>query len=405
MSPSSRTPTAATSARRRWLFPVYLVPINLFVAAARDRGADAVSRRRDRPRPDRARAAAQRRRARARADDDDRRPFGGDRHGRRRQRRARDHRLQRSRDADPAAPARGADRGGGRRDRRAGADGAPRSRSCCVLALGYLYARFASDAALAAIGLLSFAAIAQIAAGVPRRAGLAARHGARRGGGHDRRLARRGSICCSCPRSTPRARSRDLLELGPLGVAWLRPAALVSFSRLSARRRRRAVARRQYPRLRRLFADAPGQSARAHAGDRLRRRQPRRQAAGVPAVARLGDGRRARGDGRALSRRAARAHAPSTTSLPSAASQLSASEEADAHLIRHAEHLLSPGDRRLDLAARAVAAAAPARDVGQVRRSNCSTTPRRRSSRAAISCSTRSTTRARASRCSTPISR
>ncbi len=40
------------------LFPVYLVADQSFRRAARDRGADAVSRRRDRPRPDRARAAA-----------------------------------------------------------------------------------------------------------------------------------------------------------------------------------------------------------------------------------------------------------------------------------------------------------------------------------------------------------
>ena len=59
------------------------------------------------------------------------------------------------------------------------------------------------------------------------------------------------------------------------------------------------------------------------------------------------------------------------------------------------------GDRRGLVAARAVAAAAPAQPLDRGRPASCSTTPRRRSSTTATSSSTRSTTPARASPCST----
>ena len=175
-----------------------------------------------------------------------------------------------------------------------------------VLTIGYLYERFASDAALASIGLLSFAAIAQI---LPAFLGaLFWRRGTARG-------ASAGMIVGSLiwlyvlllPSLNAEGAIADLIARGPLGVAWLRPAALISFTPIPADRRRRAFARRQSPRFRPVFVVAPGQPARAHAGRGVRRRRRRRQAAGFPPVARLGDGRRDRGDGRALSRRTARA--------------------------------------------------------------------------------------------------
>ena len=85
-----------------WLFPGYLVLINLFVAPLAIAGLKALPRRLDQSRPDGSRAAAQRRRARGRAFDDDRRPLGGDRHGGGRKRRALHHHFQRPRDAAAA---------------------------------------------------------------------------------------------------------------------------------------------------------------------------------------------------------------------------------------------------------------------------------------------------------------
>ena len=98
----------------------------------------------------------------------------------------------------------------------------------------------------------------------------------------------------------------------------------------------------------------------------VRRRRRRRQAAGFPAVARLGRPS-------ASSRRLWRAiSAPQRASRAFAAffaergEWPSASDEADAHLIRHAEHLLAAGDRRHHVAPGALAADAPARHVAQV---------------------------------------
>ena len=98
-----------------------------------------------------------------------------------------------------------------------------------VLALGYLYARFASDAALASIGLLSFAAIAQIAPAF--LGGLFWRRGTARG-------AAAGMVVGSLawlyllflPSLAPRARCADLLELGPARPRLAAASRAVSFS-------------------------------------------------------------------------------------------------------------------------------------------------------------------------------
>ena len=71
-----------------WLFPAYLVLINLFVAPLAIAGLKMFPDGDDQPRSDGSGAAARRRRARRRAPHHDRRPFGGDRHGGARQPRA-----------------------------------------------------------------------------------------------------------------------------------------------------------------------------------------------------------------------------------------------------------------------------------------------------------------------------
>ena len=68
-----------------------------------------------------------------------------------------------------------------------------------VLTLGYLYARSTGEAALASIGLLSFAAIAQI--GPAFLGGLVWRRGTARGAVAGMTAGSwSGSTCCSCPR-------------------------------------------------------------------------------------------------------------------------------------------------------------------------------------------------------------
>ena len=86
-----------------------------------------------------------------------RRPVGGNRDGHRRLRRALDHDLQRSRHpADPAL--------GGRRRRQRGQLLLIRRVSIfAILLLAYVYYRIGGEAALASIGLLAFAALAQFA--------------------------------------------------------------------------------------------------------------------------------------------------------------------------------------------------------------------------------------------------
>jgi Na+/proline symporter/signal transduction histidine kinase len=98
-----------------------------------------------------------------------------------------------------------------------------------VLALGYAYARVASDAALAAIGLLSFAAVAQIAPAFV--AALVWRRGTADGAAAGMGL---GSLAwlylLFLPSLAAEGSLRDLLETGPFGLDWARPAALTGFA-------------------------------------------------------------------------------------------------------------------------------------------------------------------------------
>ena len=239
--------------------------------------------------------------------------------------------------------------------------------------------------------------------GLPRRPGVAARHGARRRFRHDGRpgglvlpaaatVAGRAERARRLPR--PRAARPRLAQAGGADRLLQFPAG----------RRRRGVARPQCAGLRRRLAEPQADAARAHAGDCLRRRDAERQAADLPPVARFDHRRRTRVDGGALSRR--RAGAPRLRELP-------ARSRPRADRRRRGRRAPDPprrafavaGDRRLDVATRPVACCCAAAPCRASRRSSCSTTLRRRSSRAATSCSTRSITPVRASRCSTAISR
>ena len=92
-----------------------------------------------------------------------------------------------------------------------------------ILLLGYVYFRLAGEAyALVSIGLVSFAAVAQFAPGDARRHLLEGRHA--------RRRARRpgsaswsGATRCCCRRSPSRAGCRFVRRHGPFGIALLRP--------------------------------------------------------------------------------------------------------------------------------------------------------------------------------------
>ena len=96
-----------------WLFPLYMLAMNVFVVPDRLRRRPALPGRRRRPRHLRADAADGGKAARAGAARVHRRPLGGDGHGDRRDDRAVDDGLQRPRDAGAAAHARHALRASG----------------------------------------------------------------------------------------------------------------------------------------------------------------------------------------------------------------------------------------------------------------------------------------------------
>jgi Na+/proline symporter/signal transduction histidine kinase/CheY-like chemotaxis protein len=96
-----------------------------------------------------------------------------------------------------------------------------------ILVLAYLYYRFAGEAQLAAIGLLSFAAIAQLAPAF--FGGLIWRNGTARGALAGMSI---GILIWAYTLLLPSFADadllgKDILELGPLGIAWLRPQHLL----------------------------------------------------------------------------------------------------------------------------------------------------------------------------------
>ena len=99
-----------------------------------------------------------------------------------------------------------------------------------ILFLAYLYYRFAGDAQLAAIGLLSFAAIAQLAPAF--FGGLVWRNGTARGALAGMSI---GILVWAYTLMLPSFADadlvpKDILELGPFGIAWLRPQHLLGLN-------------------------------------------------------------------------------------------------------------------------------------------------------------------------------
>src|SRR5208283_296765 len=98
-----------------------------------------------------------------------------------------------------------------------------------VLALGFLYERVTGETALVSMGLLSFAAVAQIAPAF--LGGLFWRRGTARGaiaGMTAGALA--WFYLLLLPSIRPEQALSEFLAHGPLAIAWLSPAALVSFA-------------------------------------------------------------------------------------------------------------------------------------------------------------------------------
>ena len=160
--------------RAIWLFPLYLLLINLFVIPIALAGLLAFPEGTGGPghlRPDPAHRLPA---ALAGAGGLHRRALGGHRDGHRRDHRPLDHGQQRPGPAGPAAPL--ATPPPGRGPGPAPAGHPPRPPSSLILLLGYLYYRLAGEAyALVAIGLISFAAVAQFAPAGDRRPLLARR--------------------------------------------------------------------------------------------------------------------------------------------------------------------------------------------------------------------------------------
>ncbi len=98
-----------------------------------------------------------------------------------------------------------------------------------VLGLGFAYERMAGEAGLVSIGLLSFAAVAQIAPAF--LGGLFWRRGTARGATAGMSVgALAWFYLLLLPSIRPEQALSGLLAHGPLAVAWLRPAALVGFA-------------------------------------------------------------------------------------------------------------------------------------------------------------------------------
>ena len=211
-----------------------------------------------------------------------------------------------------------------------------------ILLLAYLYYRSAGDAQLAAIGLLAFAAVAQLAPAF--FGGLFWRRGTRAGAIAGMTI---GILTWAYTLLLPSIADvgiigRHVLIDGPFGIAMLRPQALFGLDAAPAGARRDLEPRAQRPRLYRLLAAPRADLDRAYAGRRVRARASRADGAELPAVALdCGDGRGTDLHRRALSRRGA--HAVLVRKLRHATAHRASSPtaEADFQLLRYAEHLLA----------------------------------------------------------------
>src|SRR6204780_1799143 len=98
-----------------------------------------------------------------------------------------------------------------------------------VLALGFAYERMAGEAGLVSIGLLSFAAVAQIAPAF--LGGIFWRRGTARGAIAGMTIGALSWLyLLLLPSIRPGQALSGLLEHGPLAIAWLSPASLVAFA-------------------------------------------------------------------------------------------------------------------------------------------------------------------------------
>ena len=129
-----------------------------------------------------------------------------------------------------------------------------------VLALGFAYERMAGEAGLVSIGLLSFAAVAQIAPAF--LGGLFWRRGTARGAIAGMTVgALAWFYLLLLPSIRPEHALSDLLAHGPLAIAWLSPAALVAVCAEPTRGRGHRVAGRECRSVCRLFPDPPAERA------------------------------------------------------------------------------------------------------------------------------------------------
>jgi Na+/proline symporter/signal transduction histidine kinase len=217
---------------------------------------------------------------------------------------------------------------------------ARRAAILAVLFFGFLYARLANGAALASIGLLSFSAIAQIAPSF--LGGLIWRRGTARG-------ANAGMILGSLvwlyvlflPSLDADGAFAGLLSGGPLGIGWLRPASLIAFS--------------PFPLVGGVALSLGANVAAFVLVSLMCKATPleRMQAmvfvgaapGGKPQAFRLWRASATMGEVETTVARylgASRARRAFEAFMGERGLRLSAGDEADAHLIRHAEHLLSP---------------------------------------------------------------
>ena len=210
-----------------------------------------------------------------------------------------------------------------------------------ILLFAYLYYRLAGEAQLASIGLLSFAAVAQLAPAF--FGGLIWRRATARGAIAGMTV---GILVWAYTLLLPSFADagivgHSILSQGPWGIALLRPQALFG---LDLPPLAHGVVWSLALNVLAYVGFSLGRRAgidRAAAGRPVRARRPRADRAELPAVALVGDGRGADHDGRPLSRRGAHAHLVRELRRSPAASASSPKSEADFQLLRYAEHLLA----------------------------------------------------------------
>ena len=204
-----------------------------------------------------------------------------------------------------------------------------------ILLFAYLYYRSAGDAQLASIGILAFAAIAQLAPAF--FGGLIWRNATARGAIAGMTV---GILTWAYTLLLPTFWDSAILDAGPVGIEALRPQHLFGLEPAAAGARRAVEPVAQYPDLYRLLARPRAEPDRADAGRRVRA-DACADDAELPAVALVGDGRGT--DCRpspAISARSARRQSFESFAAARRIS-LEPDAEADFELMRYAEHQLA----------------------------------------------------------------